>query len=66
MVNQPILIKQAHLISAVGTSLVYQSAKYSDFDFGIGLYTSNAFFNNSSDPIEQIKAGKILLVDMIT
>ena len=50
-----------HLISAVGASLVYNSAKYSDFDFGLGLYISNAFFNNSSDPIAQIKSGKDLL-----
>ena len=50
-----------HLISAVGASLVYQSAKYSDFDFGVGLYVSNAFFNNSSDPIAQIKSGKDLV-----
>lgn len=47
-----------HLISGVGASLVYQSAKYSDFDFALGLYVSHAFFNNSSDPIGHIKSGK--------
>lgn len=48
-------------ISGIGASLVYKSASYSNFNFNIGFYASNAFFDNSSDPISYMKSGKDLL-----
>ena len=46
------------LISGLGASLVFQSAKYKGFDTIVGLYGSHAFFNASNDPAAYIKAGK--------
>jgi len=46
------------MISGVGTSLVYKSARYSGFDMTAGLYGSYSFFNESRDPLGYIKAGK--------
>ena len=45
-------------ISAVGVSLIYKSAIYKDFDFTAGLYASQAFFNDNSDPVQRLKPGK--------
>ena len=47
-----------HFISGVGGSLIYNSAIYNGFDFGVGFYYSRAFFNDKSDPVNLIKAGK--------
>ncbi|HFB53735.1 MAG TPA: outer membrane porin, OprD family [Sulfurimonas autotrophica] len=46
------------LISGLGASLVFKSAKYNGFDTIVGLYGSRAFFNASNDPAAYIKAGK--------
>jgi len=50
-----------HIISALGGSLVYNSATFGGFDFGMGLYYSQAFFDNNDDPIGLIKPGKDVL-----
>ena len=50
-----------HLISALGGSLIYKSATYGGFDFGMGLYYSQSFFNEDEDPISLIKPGKDVL-----
>jgi len=50
-----------YLISGLGGSLTYQSAKYNDFTFGVGLYYSHAFFNDSKYPITTISKGKDVL-----
>jgi len=50
-----------HLINALGASLVYKSAKHSDFDFTAGLYVSTAFFDESGVPVANLKAGKDLV-----
>jgi len=46
------------LVSGIGTSIVYQSARYSGFDMRAGVYGSYSFFNESSNPVSYIKAGK--------
>ncbi len=47
-----------HLVSAIGASIVYKSAKYSGFDVSLGLYGSKSFFNEKNDPIGLIKPAK--------
>lgn len=47
-----------HLISGLGGSVVYQSAIYSGFDFGAGLYYSHGFFKSKNDSALFLKAGK--------
>ena len=46
------------LISGLGGSVVYQSATYSGFGFGAGLYYSHGFFNEKADSALGFKAGK--------
>ncbi len=46
------------LISGAGGSVVYQSAIYSGFGFGAGLYYSHGFFDAKVDPALRFKAGK--------
>ncbi|WP_345969490.1 hypothetical protein WCX72_09125 [Sulfurimonas sp. HSL1-6] len=53
--------QDSHLISALGGSLVYRSARYGGFDFGMGLYYSQAFFDDSNDPVNTLKPGKDVL-----
>jgi hypothetical protein len=53
--------RQNHFIGGVGTSLIYRSAKYNGFDFGVGMYASKAFFGESVGEVGNIKAGKDLL-----
>ncbi|MBU0632422.1 hypothetical protein KKA17_07245 [bacterium] len=50
-----------HLTSGLGGSLVFQSAVYNDFDFGVGLYYSHGFTNVSADNASQMKAGSEVL-----
>lgn len=45
-------------VGAVGASFVFDSARYEGFDFGAGLYGSQAFFNESDDPVAALKPGK--------
>ena len=45
-------------ITGIGGSVVYQSAIYSGFGFGAGLYYSHGFFDESIDPALRFKAGK--------
>jgi hypothetical protein len=47
-----------HLVDALGASLVYNSALYNGFDFNIGLYGSQSFFDDNNDPINYLKPGK--------
>ncbi|HHH72616.1 MAG TPA: hypothetical protein ENL04_02170, partial [Sulfuricurvum sp.] len=47
-----------HLISALGASVIYRSAIYSDFEFGTALYASQAFFDDVNDPVDRLKSGK--------
>jgi len=46
------------LISGLGASFIFRSAIYKGFDINLGLYASQAFFNDNSDPIASIKPGK--------
>jgi hypothetical protein len=46
------------LISGLGASFVFKSALYKGFDTTVGLYGSQAFFNESSDPVAYLKPGK--------
>jgi len=48
----------SHFIGGVGGSLVYKSAALSGFSFGAGLYYSYAYFRETKDPYNLIKAGK--------
>ncbi len=50
-----------HFVSAVGASMVYNSATFNDVDFGVGVYGSQAFFNAEDDPIAHLKPGKDVL-----
>ncbi|EDZ62169.1 hypothetical protein SMGD1_0130 [Sulfurimonas gotlandica GD1] len=53
--------QDSHLITALGGSVVYKSATYSNFDFTAGLYYTQAFFDDNSDPVNLLKAGKDVL-----
>jgi len=46
------------LISGLGASFVFRSAIYKGFDINLGLYASQAFFNDTTDPIARLKPGK--------
>jgi len=46
------------LISGLGGSVVYQSAIFSGFGFGAGLYYSHGFFDEKIDSAIRFKAGK--------
>ncbi|MDH4944398.1 OprD family outer membrane porin [Sulfurimonas sp. C5] len=49
-----------HFISGLGASLVYKSADYNGFDFTIAGYGARAFFSETQDNVNTIKAGKDL------
>ncbi len=50
-----------YLISGLGGSLIYKSARFNDVSFGAGLYYSHAFFNDSKYPVTALGKGKDLL-----
>lgn len=50
-----------NLITGLGASLIYKSATFHDLDFTIGLYGSQAFFDDNKDPVAHLKPGKDLL-----
>ncbi|ADN09992.1 hypothetical protein [Sulfurimonas autotrophica] len=50
-----------YLISGLGGSLVYKSARFNAVSFGVGLYYSHAFFNDSKYPVNTLTKGKDLL-----
>ncbi len=50
-----------YLISGLGGSLIYKSARFNDVSFGTGLYYSHAFFNDSKYPVTTLSKGKDLL-----
>ncbi len=47
-----------NLLTALGASFVYKSATYSNFDFTTALYASQAFFNDTNDPVAHLKPAK--------
>ncbi len=47
-----------YLISGLGGSLVYKSARFNALSFGVGLYYSHAFFNDSKYPVTTLGKGK--------
>ncbi|MBU1642520.1 OprD family porin, partial [bacterium] len=53
--------QDSHLVSGLGGSLIYKSARLADIDFTTGLYYSQAFFDEDKDPVSQMKAGKDIL-----
>ncbi|MDA3907672.1 MAG: OprD family outer membrane porin [Sulfurimonas sp.] len=53
--------QSTHIASGLGGSVVYKSATLSDFDFTAGLYYSQAFFDDSSDPVDRLKPAKDIL-----
>ncbi|MEJ2468253.1 MAG: hypothetical protein P8Y51_04140, partial [Campylobacterales bacterium] len=53
--------QETHLISALGGSLIYKSASFGGVDFGMGLYYSQAFFDDADDPVNRLKPGKDVL-----
>ena len=50
--------KDTHLVSGLGGSLVYESAKLNGFDFAGALYYSYGMFDSSKDTLANLKAGK--------
>ncbi len=51
--------KEDNLVGALGASFVFRSALYEGFDFNIGLYGSQSFFDDSSlDDISHLKPAK--------
>ncbi len=50
-----------YLVSALGGSVVYKSAKASEISFGTALYYSHAFFDASAYPVETLSKAKDLL-----
>lgn len=53
--------RSINLITGLGASIIYKSAIYHDYDFSLGLYGSQAFFDDKKDPIAHLKPGKDLL-----
>ncbi|MEN4053528.1 MULTISPECIES: OprD family outer membrane porin [Sulfurimonas] len=51
---------ESTLVGAIGASFIYRSASLQGFDFTLGLYGSQAFFNSDDihDNVKYIKAGK--------
>jgi len=49
------------LVSGIGASIIYKSAIYNGFDFNIALYGANSFFDNSRDPVTNLKSSKDVL-----
>jgi len=47
-----------HPVSGLGASLVYKSAKLSDFDFKTALYYSSALFEERRNPVDLLKPAK--------
>jgi len=50
-----------NLITGLGASLIYKSATFHDLDFTVGLYGSQAYFDDKKDPVAHLKPGKDLL-----
>jgi hypothetical protein len=53
--------QSVNLITGLGGSLVFKSATLNDLDFTIGVYGSQAFFNDKRGPVAHLKPGKDLL-----
>lgn len=53
--------QQNQIISAIGGSVVYKSASFGGFDFGMGLYASQAFFDQGGEPVSTLKPSKDVL-----
>jgi hypothetical protein len=50
---------ESQLVGALGASFVFNSASYSGFDFNIGLYGSQSFFDeNKIDSVSHLKPAK--------
>ena len=50
---------ETQVVGAVGASFVFKSASYSNFDFTVGLYGSQSFFDeNNLDSISHLKPAK--------
>jgi len=47
-----------HGISGFGASLIYKSASLNGFNFAAGVYGSYSFFNDNTDAVSFVKAGK--------
>jgi len=57
--NTPDTNHESQLVSAVGASVIFQSAKLKGFDFTLGLYGSQSFFDeNKIDSISHLKPSK--------
>ncbi|WP_457747541.1 OprD family outer membrane porin [Sulfurimonas sp.] len=54
-------VRENYLISGLGGSLLYKSAKYKSFDVGGALYYSYGFFDETQFPIATITKGKDVL-----
>ncbi len=50
--------QENHVTSGLGGSAIYQSASYSGFDFGAGLYYSHGYFSIADDNVGLIKPGQ--------
>jgi len=46
------------LVGSLGASFIFKSASYHHFDATLGLYASQAFFNDATDPIYSLKSSK--------
>ncbi|QOR63010.1 outer membrane porin, OprD family [Sulfurovum indicum] len=53
--------QNSHLVSGLGGSLVFKSANFANFDFTLAGYYSRGFFDEDSDPVNRLKAGKDVL-----
>ena len=57
--NTPDSSHETQLVSAVGASFIYKSASLYDFDFTLGAYGSQSFFDdNNLDSISHLKPSK--------
>jgi len=54
-------LKDDSLITGLGASLIYKSSTLADFDFSLGGYFSQAFFDSDKLLINSLKPGKDLL-----
>ena len=57
--NNPDSAHETQLVSAIGASFIYKSASLNNFDFTLGIYGSQSFFDdNRLDSISHLKPSK--------
>jgi len=58
MYDKPDSSHYTQTVGSVGGSFVFKSAHFKGFDTTLGIYASQAFFNDKNDPAAYLKASK--------